>query len=51
VEFLKANVGNPHVIAFVDDISTAPVATLGPIIEVDSHFPDKTNVEFVQILS
>lgn len=51
VEFLKANVGNPHAITFVDDISTAPVATLGPIIEVDSHFPDKTNVEFVQILA
>ena len=50
MEFLKANVGNPHAITFVDDISTAPVTTLGPIIEVDSHFPDKTNVEFVQIL-
>ncbi len=47
--FHKANVGNPHAITFVDDLENAPVETLGPKIEVDEHFPNRTNVEFVLI--
>ena len=50
-DFHKASVGNPHAITFVDDVSTAPVTALGPEIETDQHFPNKTNVEFVQVES
>jgi diaminopimelate epimerase len=49
--FYIVDVGNPHCITFVDDVATAPVTTLGPVIEVNKNFPRKTNVEFVQIIS
>ena len=43
------SVGNPHVVLFVDDAETAPVAELGPRIETHPMFPERTNVEFVSI--
>lgn len=49
--FYTASVGNPHAVTFVDDIKTAPVASIGPIIESAEHFPHKTNVEFAQIIN
>lgn len=49
-EFYIANVGNPHAITIVPDTDSAPVTSLGPKIEIDAHFPNKTNVEFVQIV-
>lgn len=45
------NVGNPHVVIFVDDISKVDVAKDGYAIEHDEIFPNRTNVEFVQRLS
>ncbi|MPT48847.1 MAG: diaminopimelate epimerase [Sphingobium sp.] len=45
------NVGNPHVIFFVDDLDTVDTARLGPIIEHDPLFPERVNVNFAQILS
>ena len=44
------SMGNPHAVIWVDDVDTAPVETLGPIIETDPHFPAKTNVEFAQVV-
>lgn len=49
--FYTASVGNPHAVTFVDDTMSAPVGTLGPRVESDTTFPNKTNVEFVQIMS
>ncbi len=43
-------IGNPHAVMFVDDIDAAPVATAGPAIEANHMFPNRTNVEFVQVL-
>jgi diaminopimelate epimerase len=43
------SVGNPHVVLFVDNAETAPVATLGPRIETHPLFPKRTNVEFVSV--
>ncbi|QJB68331.1 diaminopimelate epimerase [Parasphingorhabdus halotolerans] len=43
------NVGNPHVIFFVDDINNVPLERLGPIIEVDPVFPEKVNVNIAHI--
>ncbi len=43
------SVGNPHVVLFVDDADTAPVAELGPRIETHPMFPSRTNVEFVSV--
>ena len=41
------SVGNPHAVIFVDDPAAAAVGALGPQIETDPRFPNRTNVEFV----
>ncbi len=46
-----ASMGNPHCVIFVDDVAGFPVATYGPLIENHELFPNRTNVEFVQIIS
>ncbi len=45
------SMGNPHAVQRVDDVVTAPVATLGPLIEADAHFPRRVNAGFMQVLS
>jgi len=45
------SMGNPHCVIFVDDIATAPVHSLGPVLEHHSLFPKRTNVEFIQVVS
>ena len=44
------SMGNPHAILPVDDIETAPVAWLGPLLERHEAFPKRVNVGFMQIL-
>ena len=44
------NFGNPHCTFFVDDLNKVDVQTLGPFIENNVLFPQKTNVQFVKIL-
>jgi diaminopimelate epimerase len=44
------SMGNPHVVFFVPDISVAPVAEVGPLIEHHFLFPEGVNVGFAQIL-
>ncbi len=44
------SMGNPHVVFFVDDIATAPIATAGPVIERHPLFPEQVNVGFAQVL-
>ena len=43
-------IGNPHAVIFVDDVETVDVGTIGPLIENDPLFPNRTNVEFVQVV-
>ena len=42
--------GNPHVVIFVDDISRISVESYGPEIEFNPLFPQRANIEFVQVL-
>lgn len=44
------SMGNPHCVIFVDDVEQIPVDKIGPQIETHSLFPEKTNVEFIQLL-
>jgi diaminopimelate epimerase len=47
VEFAEVSMGNPH--AVIDHPNPAEVVqVLGPPIEVDARFPQRTNVEFVR---
>ena len=43
------SLGNPHAVLRVDDITAAPVATLGPLIERHPRFPERVNAGFMQI--
>ena len=43
------NVGNPHIIFFVKDCFEYDLKTLGPKIETNELFPERTNVTFAQI--
>ncbi len=45
------NVGNPHLIFFVKDIEKVDVSEIGAHLEIRKLFPEKTNVEFAQIIS
>ena len=44
------SMGNPHCVLFVPDAQQAPVAQLGSKIETLPFFPNRTNVEFAQVL-
>ena len=45
------NVGNPHIVFFVEDLRAVPLETLGPDIETDPLFPERINVNVAQVLS
>ena len=45
------SMGNPHAIFFVHDLSEIDVHGLGRIVEHHPIFPERTNVEFAQVLS
>jgi diaminopimelate epimerase len=46
---MAVNVGNPHVIFFVEDHDAIDLERLGPIIEHDPLFPDRINVNVATI--
>lgn len=43
--------GNPHFVTFLNDIDTIDIARYGVVMERDSNFPERCNIEFAQILS
>jgi len=45
------NMGNPHVVFFVEDAERAPVVEVGPLIEHHFLFPEGVNVGFAQIIA
>lgn len=46
----KVSMGNPHLVTFVDDITRINLPEIGPELENYHLFPDRTNVEFAQIV-
>lgn len=44
------NVGNPHVIFFVEDTDSVELDRLGPLIETDPLFPNRINVNVATIV-
>jgi len=41
---MALNVGNPHLVFFVDDLDAVPIEEFGPKIEHDPAFPERINV-------
>ena len=48
--FATVSLGNPHAVTIVDDPFAVPVEAVGPVVEGDPAFPDRTNVEFVTVI-
>jgi diaminopimelate epimerase len=46
---MAVNVGNPHIVFFVDAINEQRLAELGPRIEKDAAFPERVNVNIASI--
>lgn len=42
------NMGNPHAVTFVDDVSTLDLSRIGPPLENHPIFPERANIEFVE---
>ena len=45
------SMGNPHVVTVFDDVDTADVDTLGPLLESHERFPERVNAGFMQVVS
>jgi diaminopimelate epimerase len=52
LQYTAVSMGNPHCVIFVDDTKAFPVEKIGPLIENNTAlFPNRINVEFIQIIS
>ena len=49
-KFTCVSMGNPHAITIVDNVAEFDVEKYGKILEVDKVFPQRTNVEFIEII-
>jgi len=47
----SVSMGNPHAVIVVDDVEAYPVERVGPLVENHAAFPNRVNVEFVEIVS
>lgn len=51
VSFTAVSMGNPHAVVFVDDVEKINLKKQGREIEIHERFPEKTNVEFIQVIN
>jgi diaminopimelate epimerase len=51
LEFTAVSMGNPHCSILVDDFAALDWRALGAAVERHAAFPERTNVEFVRVLS
>ena len=51
VQVALLSMGNPHAVQRVEDVREAPVAQLGPQVELHRRFPRKVNAGFMQVVS
>lgn len=48
-EISALSMGNPHAVMLVDNVDTAPVLEVGPLLESHERFPERVNVGFMQL--
>ena len=51
LEVTSVSMGNPHCVVIVPDLAVVDVRALGPKIETHPAFPNRTNVQFAQVMS
>lgn len=49
--FTCVSMGNPHAITIVENVDSFDVEKYGSVLEIDKHFPEKANIEFIQIIN
>lgn len=49
--FTAVSMGNPHAVIFVNDLDNMEISVLGKLIENNPIFPNRTNVEFAEIIN
>jgi diaminopimelate epimerase len=47
--YCAATIGNPHCVVICEKISEVLAKRMGPVIERDSRFPNRTNVQFMKV--
>ena len=47
---MAVNVGNPHLVFFVENLEDIDIERLGPLIETDALFPARINVNVAQVI-
>lgn len=50
MRFTVVSMGNPHAITFIENVDDFNIEKYGPIIEKNPIFPNRTNVEFVEVI-
>lgn len=50
IKYSAATIGNPHCVILRDEISEPQTRALGPLIENEPRFPNRTNVQFMKVL-
>ena len=45
------SMGNPHAVTFVDDTKSLDLPVVGPKFEFNKIFPNRTNTEFIKVIS
>lgn len=50
VEYSAATIGNPHCVILRERLSDAEVRMLGPLIETHAQFPQRINVQFLEVI-
>ncbi|MBT3319095.1 MAG: diaminopimelate epimerase [Clostridia bacterium] len=48
--FSAVSVGNPHAVCIVDDLDAVDVKKIGAMVETHEIFPNRTNVQFAQVM-
>jgi diaminopimelate epimerase len=51
VDLEVVSMGNPHAVIQVNDVSVAPVARLGPLLESHERFSNRANIGFMQVVT
>jgi diaminopimelate epimerase len=50
LEYCAATIGNPHCVLLREKAREEEAKRFGPLLEVDPRFPNRTNVQFMEIL-
>lgn len=48
-KFTCVSMGNPHAVTVIENVEEFNVEKYGTILEKDEHFPEKANIEFIEI--